>query len=482
MALEFVGSAEGGGLGGLGGLGGGGSETIDLPVGTTTGDIVIVCVVSGSTSFTPAINTSGYNTISSGSAGDPSYLVAYKIMGETPDTSVEIANKYSPTCLHVWRGVDVDTPEDATATTANGWTGNPDCPSITTNTNGAVVIACGFVDDDRVHAENWTAPSGYTNLAGRTTNEGGGRVLNQHSTAVMAAKTVASAGAEDPAAFSSAADDQWRAVTVALRPAEAGGGGGPDPLTADSVSWTYTASDASLEQGYEVAADAVSWTWSPQDTTLRVDIPLTADAVAWSWTITDAALEQGYALDADAVSWTYTVTDASLEQGFEVAADAVSWSWSPQDATLTHAVGITLAADSVAWSWTAGDASLEYGQQITADAVSWNWTVADVTLTAGAEPQVAPRRPVGGLPLSFEEWARAVKEEKQEVKELDSPPEPKVVEVIGPVEKTSPVFRSPELDRALKRAEAISQDVTRSRLRRLRRNRRRQEDDWFLLD
>jgi hypothetical protein len=143
--------------------------------------------------------------------------VFWKKMTSTPDTSVsaDANSNWNTYVALVFRGQDLSTPFDATLTTATG-TGSAaaDAPSITTVTNEACVVAIGVgtVRDDAV-----TAPSGYTDAVAKQHNNASATV------SIWAArKTVAVAGAENPAAWSdvtAAGSGSWCAVTLAIRPA-----------------------------------------------------------------------------------------------------------------------------------------------------------------------------------------------------------------------------------------------------------------------
>lgn len=102
---------------------------------------------------------------------------------------------------------------------------------------------------------------------------------------------------------------------------------------------------------------------------------------------------------------------------------------------------------------------------------------------AGAAPAVEIIRPSGGLPISYKEWLRRQPKEDEEEPEKPIP----VIIQTGVVHKTTPVqivARSPELEMALRNAEVVAGDLTRSQLRRLAKKamRRRNDDDWFLLN
>ena len=216
MPLSFVGGTDGAAADG-------GPVTLDLTALTggsdsspQTGDVVYVVLGAldsdGIEDLTLA--TSGYTVV--GGASDPDWhtRVFRKIMGSTPDTDVVSYTASSSVALsmacHVWRGADQTTPEDAAATTASAPSGSqPDCPSITTVTDGAVVLACaGAISSDAVH----TPPSGYDNHFDNGASD------SFDSSVSISSKVVSSAGAENPGAY---ADwhTRWAAITVAIRPA-----------------------------------------------------------------------------------------------------------------------------------------------------------------------------------------------------------------------------------------------------------------------
>lgn len=105
-----------------------------------------------------------------------------------------------------FRGVDPTTPLDVSPVSlASGTSGTPNPPSITTSKANSLVIALGALQNDNVTP---TAPTGYTNTV----------FYSDWGTVMMASKIVATAGVEDPAAFSGG-NDLWRAGTIALRAA-----------------------------------------------------------------------------------------------------------------------------------------------------------------------------------------------------------------------------------------------------------------------
>jgi hypothetical protein len=114
-----------------------------------------------------------------------------------------------------FRGVDIVTPVDATATTATGsGDANPNPPSITTVTDGAFVLAVGFKDDD--NGVYGSVPTNYTDPDGLGTvvNAGGGNGCSLG----CAYREIVSFGAEDPGTFDFTDSDEWGAISLAIRP------------------------------------------------------------------------------------------------------------------------------------------------------------------------------------------------------------------------------------------------------------------------
>lgn len=198
-----------------------GATDITLPGTPTEGDLIIVygggdCNNAGNNI---GVNTSGYTNIYRATDNIPNAVMAYKVMGGTPDTTVNVnPSDCDPNArdtawiIELWSNVDTNTPIDATATTADGGTGMPNSPSITTVTDGAFVITAGFLDDDDI-ATAVTPPSGYSNTTAEDSNGSPAGI-----TIMTASKEVVSASSENPGVFGGGGNDQWHAVTAALRP------------------------------------------------------------------------------------------------------------------------------------------------------------------------------------------------------------------------------------------------------------------------
>ena len=231
MAISLVGSASADAPSG-------GNPTILLPIATQQDDYVFVFGGHGTSGANAGVSTSGYTEETTTSNTNQQVSFSYKKMGASPDATVTCigdanADHAVAYVAYVLRGVDTSTPIDATTTTATGASGAPNSPSITTVTNNAAVISFGLsaVDDSIT-----TAPTGY-----------GSKVSTAQSdivscTAVGAIKSLATAGAENPAAWTSFDSGEWTAYTVAIRPLVAGSFGD------GALSATGTAT-ASFEDG-----------------------------------------------------------------------------------------------------------------------------------------------------------------------------------------------------------------------------------------
>jgi hypothetical protein len=204
MAITFVGSATATNSGSL-----------SLPGGMQEGDLVFVCFSSDNNDGDfENRNPTGYTIVFENTSTTPWFGLYYKFMGASPDASVtipDISADNEAAIAYVFRGVNQSSPLDAAVEFAESTVGDPDCPSITTVSTDAVVAAFGFLDDDSATV---SALTGYNNTV---------FAAGSNSTSMVAWKTVASPGAENPPAFVTTGDDAWGAVSVALRPAAGGG-------------------------------------------------------------------------------------------------------------------------------------------------------------------------------------------------------------------------------------------------------------------
>lgn len=224
-----------------------GNLTVNLPSGMSQDDYVICSAFSYSTLFSaPAMVSSGW-TLQPTSAGN--LKVWYKKMGATPDSTVVITPGSYSGFLHTvsvvcfaYSGVDTTTPLDATPTASSGTSTGPDCPAITTVTNGSQILAIG---GHNASAASSVAPSGYGN---KTAISAG-----SYGSVVVSDKSQASSGAENPAAYTGYSSNSYNAVTLALRDA--------DPPVGDTLYPSLF--DDSTDTFYSATVTPADWPLTP---------------------------------------------------------------------------------------------------------------------------------------------------------------------------------------------------------------------------
>jgi hypothetical protein len=169
------------------------------------GDLCFVIV--GSDTTQPNL-PSGWSDASAITYGNGFQRTIYKVMGATPDTTVSLTGLSASGASAV--AIAFRNAEYSTITTATAASGMPNPPSVTTTINNSVVLIVGAVDDDSF--SDTAAPSGYSNLIEQEA------VGDTGMTVMAAAKTVATAGAEDPGAFTGSGTDDWYAASIILVP------------------------------------------------------------------------------------------------------------------------------------------------------------------------------------------------------------------------------------------------------------------------
>jgi hypothetical protein len=220
----------------------------DLTGGTDTapsaGDVVVVYYgVGGSSNNQTMTVNSGFTQLAQIVANDTcdAYLrVAYKVMGGTPDTSVEVSQTTSANwpgagVILVFRGVDTTTPLDVAHTTASALnTALADPPSVTPSTSGAWVVSGGIgAHNNGLHTFSSSDLTGFLSVG----------FDDSVDVTVGVGYHQWTSGAFNPAAFTFSGTDStinsWAALTLALRPAAAG----VDAISG-STSLTFTNSGA----------------------------------------------------------------------------------------------------------------------------------------------------------------------------------------------------------------------------------------------
>jgi hypothetical protein len=188
------------------------------------GDLVIVSFATNSADTgLISYRISGYTQIANIQSVDTERAqlqVGYKIMGSTPDTTVVITggtgdvDQAAAVAVQVWRNVDPTTPFDVTRTISTSInTVDPNPPSITPVTSGAVIVAAGGGG----HATSGTFTSG--DLTNFVTANGS----DVHDVTVGMGSYTWTSGPFDPVLWGFTGTDSTNyaaaAVTMALRPA-----------------------------------------------------------------------------------------------------------------------------------------------------------------------------------------------------------------------------------------------------------------------
>lgn len=204
-------------------------DTIPLQAGDL---VIVVTGWSHNADGNPGVNTAGYTEVAdlyANDGRDANLAVAWKIMGATPDTLVNVnannSTSYSNvTLVHAWRGVDQTTPMESTPTTATGISGaSLDGPAISGTNIYSVVLSCvlGTIGNGSGAPPQLSEPVGYSNLEA---NGARGSAYYGVQAAIAAQKMMSGSFTENPGAWGSwwglsDPSDSWCAVTLALRPA-----------------------------------------------------------------------------------------------------------------------------------------------------------------------------------------------------------------------------------------------------------------------
>lgn len=195
------------------------------------GDIVLVAVEVSTANvdrtqaqLTPSGYTAAHTDRYENDSNDSNFLVSYKVMGATPDTSVAIPASNATTAgvayaIYVFRGVNTTTPFDATPVATGAInTGVANAPAITPVTPGAWVVVFG--------GAAVAAGAVFTNPAGMsaTTNHFRTATITTTTTDANIAGAIFTgwtSGPYDPAAFGGSTTTNtgsWSATTIALKP------------------------------------------------------------------------------------------------------------------------------------------------------------------------------------------------------------------------------------------------------------------------
>jgi hypothetical protein len=363
-------------------------------------DVVYIAVGVGHTADVDVtITTSGYAELAdlfADNTYDANFGLFRKVMGSTPDTSVDVgpttsANASGAALIEVWSGVDPTTPEDVTPVTVTGTgTGRPDPPSITPSTAGSVVTVFGV---GAALSGNALAQSGAELTDFLSINSPDGVDI-----AIGGGHFEWSSGAFDPVGWVGGAtniSNSWVAASVALRPAP---GSTNYSMPADAGSYTLTGTDAGFLYSQVIAADpgsyaltgtaanlyrnrlveAVpgSYSLTGTDVSFNIDTSaytMPADPGSYALTGTAASLLFGRSITAVPGTYALTGTAADLEQGYVFTADPGSYAYTGTAANLRESA-IVMGADPGTYALTGTVTNFLKGRTVTIDPGSYSLT------------------------------------------------------------------------------------------------------------
>ena len=146
----------------------------------------------------------------------PDSSAFYKIATGTSETASGLSGTNTTYIMVALRGVDTTTPFDVNAVQNSASSGLPNSPSITTVTDGCLILSVGIIDDDNA-AELIDTPAGYRFLK-VFDDEGTSGTGTTGNTIAISGKQQFVAGSEDPPAFTGSSTDDNKGYTIALRP------------------------------------------------------------------------------------------------------------------------------------------------------------------------------------------------------------------------------------------------------------------------
>jgi hypothetical protein len=189
--------------------------------GLAAGDFVLVAAVSDGQA--PNTFGPGFTEFATPPLSSPNVRYGYTFAAGTTVTVENTDNAFGGNdniaySVLVFTGVDEECPLDVNRTNDDGF-GFPNPPNITPITDGCMLVALGFLDDDVVDPANVSAPAGFTLGPISATDQTGG-----DSSSVSTAYRLLTAGAnttQTVGTFTSTDsndDDAWISYTLALRP------------------------------------------------------------------------------------------------------------------------------------------------------------------------------------------------------------------------------------------------------------------------
>jgi len=191
------------------------SLSLDLPGGTSEGDLLIACSAIDGDVVSSILAPAGWNAINVGQEqGEVTFGVLWKIAAASESSTMQITWSGGQEALG-WimrfTGHDASNPIDAMATAA-GTSSSPTSPAVTTSLDNAMILRLGGFDNRSVTVGD-TGLSGHTTIFMDMSGNGDGTVSGGAGYATLS--TAGDSGTEN---FSLTDSEAYRAVTISIAP------------------------------------------------------------------------------------------------------------------------------------------------------------------------------------------------------------------------------------------------------------------------
>jgi len=194
------------------------SLSLDLPAGTSAGDLLIACAAIDGDVMSSVLAPAGWNVVDVGQEqGQVTFGVLWKIATASESSTVPITWSGGQEALG-WimrfTGHDPSNPIDAMATAA-GTSSSPTSPAVATSLDNAMILRLGGFDNRSVTVDD-TGLSGHTTIFMDKSGNGGGTVSGGAGYTALS-----TAGDSGTANFSLTSGEKYRAVTISIAPVPA---------------------------------------------------------------------------------------------------------------------------------------------------------------------------------------------------------------------------------------------------------------------
>jgi len=191
------------------------SLAINLPTGTSAGDLLIVCAAIDDDVMSSIVPPAGWNVASAGAEQSTlTFGVLWKIATASEPSAIQFTwsgNQKAYGWIMRFTGHDPNSPIDTLAT-AVGTSSSPTSPAVTTTAGGAMILRVGGFNNKSV-TQGDTGLVSHTTITMDKSGSGGGSTSGGAGYA-----TQATPGDSGTANFSLTGSEAYRTVTIAIAP------------------------------------------------------------------------------------------------------------------------------------------------------------------------------------------------------------------------------------------------------------------------